>query len=589
MTMNRHDAWDELISASLHGDLSADEQLRLDTHLDTCATCRATLEAFSVDRRMLSGLRHVSPPRDLGARVRTGIEMANVPWWRRPATIFTAVGGSLAAVAGALLAVVMLNGTADDPQVGQPTDSPTPLVQPSVTPQATLPPQGTPAPTAGPSDTPAPSMTAAPTEPPIATSPEPDVIVAVTGPPDNQSLIVTDGTTSETVSQPSTPPGPPVAAELSPESAWLALINEGSFSGINSIAAARIGESITPEGPGASPVPEPPTEIGGGVDLGQSVAGSPFLERMTWTPDGALLAYTLANPEGGGTDVWIFRPETSDVWALTAVGDAYAASWVHDDTNSDAPPRLWVSTAEGTVASHLVEVLDGSGQPVEAIDPAETAIVSVDEVFQPILSPNGSFAIFWKGVMVRSGEEWVFEEGGAPYLSEFTLDEAVDDAPFPSDRPVFTDLTIDRDAFRSAGISWGLDSDAYAVWGIDWAGASQSADPSNPYPDPARVYFGRATNPQGLTIQSALDRADLPADWRVVDVKVAPTGRHLLVTVARPLAGELDTPTAQLLLITRNLGDVADEVEVLCSEDGEWCGPAAFDAYVETEDGTEAP
>src|SRR5688572_19721543 len=112
MTMNRHEPFEELISASLHGELSAVERQRLDAHLDTCAECRATLAAFAEQRRIMAGLRHVAPPRDLGARVRYGIERgrhADIPWWRRPAVLFVGVGGSLAAVAGALLALVLLN------------------------------------------------------------------------------------------------------------------------------------------------------------------------------------------------------------------------------------------------------------------------------------------------------------------------------------------------------------------------------------------------------------------------------------------------------------------------------------------------
>src|SRR5688572_27084454 len=111
MTMNRHEPFEELISASLHGDLSPDERRRLDAHLDACDQCRGTLAAFADERRMIAGLRHVAPPCDLGARVRAGIEYESVPWWRKPTTIFTAVGGTLAAVAGALLALVVLNGT----------------------------------------------------------------------------------------------------------------------------------------------------------------------------------------------------------------------------------------------------------------------------------------------------------------------------------------------------------------------------------------------------------------------------------------------------------------------------------------------
>ena len=72
MTMNRHEPFEELISASLTGDLTDAERERLDAHLDTCAACRATLAAFADQRRIVSGLRHIAPPRDLGARVRAG-------------------------------------------------------------------------------------------------------------------------------------------------------------------------------------------------------------------------------------------------------------------------------------------------------------------------------------------------------------------------------------------------------------------------------------------------------------------------------------------------------------------------------------
>ena len=83
---------DELISASLSGDLTDLERRELDAHLATCPTCRETLEAFSQQRQLLSGLPVTRAPRDLGPRVRAGIESGRlgVPCWRRP-------GGLLAA------------------------------------------------------------------------------------------------------------------------------------------------------------------------------------------------------------------------------------------------------------------------------------------------------------------------------------------------------------------------------------------------------------------------------------------------------------------------------------------------------------
>ena len=74
-----------------------------------------------------------------------------------------------------------------------------------------------------------------------------------------------------------------------------------------------------------------------------------------------------------------------------------------------------------------------------------------------------------------------------------------------------------------------------------------------------------------------------------MDVKVSPTGHDLVVMVAAPLAGDLSAPTAELRLITRNTGDVADEVRSSQSDEGIWYGPAVFDGYVEVDPGTETP
>ena len=99
---------DELISASLTGELTDRERLELDAHLVRCETCRATLAAFTAERRILSGMPVADPPRDLSARVRTGIESGRLGshWWRRPSGLI-ALGASLATVAAAVLAVVI--------------------------------------------------------------------------------------------------------------------------------------------------------------------------------------------------------------------------------------------------------------------------------------------------------------------------------------------------------------------------------------------------------------------------------------------------------------------------------------------------
>jgi hypothetical protein len=591
MTMNRHEPFEELISASLHGDLTADERRRLDAHLDTCDQCRGTLAAFAEERRMIAGLRHVAPPRDLGARVRAGIEYASVPWWRRPTTIFTAVGGTLAAVTGALLALVVLNGNPTGPQVADAT--PTPGLAPA-SPSATSAPgsTGTPAPTLPPPETPAPGETPAPlptpgpdaTPNPIAqSSPEPDLFVAMTGPADNQTMTLLAPATSEPVVEPAdTPLGPPIAAELSPDGGWLALVTEQGLSGTNQVRATRMEEAIQPDDPSATPIPEPDIATAASVVLGESVAGSPFLEHLAWAPDGSALAYTLADPDGSGTDVWIFDRASGEFWQLTDTGDAYAASWVTVPGGGEAETVLWVSRAE-TVTSYLVAPMTDDGEHAELIDPAVDPIERADNTFQPLVSPNGALAIFWRGVMTQSGNEWLFTESGTPVLAEHRLDDE-EDGPFRNQRDLFGDVTIDRDAFTSAAIAWGLDSDSYAVWNAAWTGLPQSSEGEAPYPDLGRVYFGHASDPRGITRLHAIDRAVLPADGSVVDVKVSPTGRHLVVTVRMPTPGDLDAPTARLLLITRSPEGVADEFTELGAEEGQWFGPAVFDAHVEIPD-----
>ena len=109
---------DELISASLTGDLTDAERTALDQHLAGCPRCRETLAAFREERRLISGMRHQQPPADLGARVRTGIEAGELPWWQRRSTLVAMVG-SLGAVAAGLLAVVVLSGLRPDAVANQ--------------------------------------------------------------------------------------------------------------------------------------------------------------------------------------------------------------------------------------------------------------------------------------------------------------------------------------------------------------------------------------------------------------------------------------------------------------------------------------
>lgn len=572
MSMNRHEPFEELISASLRGDLTADERERLDRHLDSCAECRSTLAAFADQRRIVAGLRHLAPPRDLSARVRAGIEggrRLGLPWWRRPPVLVAGVGGGLAAVAGALLALVLLNGDPDSkPPVGQATPTSSAVIAPSTTPIPTLPP---PPPSAQPSAAPSEPVASTPSAAPTSTaSPEPEVFLAVTGPVESPEMVVVDGTTGSEVAAPSAPPGEPIAAELSPDGQWLAYVATVGASGMNEVYATRVAVAEPSDDPEAMPPIESETAIGDTISLGRSVGGSPFLEHLFWSADSRYLAYTLADPEGDGTDVWIFQPGTGETARRTDAGNAYAGSWAFSDAGTSA---LWVSTAGETPLSYLMVWHDDAG-PITPADPADSEFSPATNVFQPLVSPNGAFVIFWAGRMEQTADEWLFSEGGQPWLAQHA-DDGDGGFEFVNARELFRDLTVGRDAFSSAAITWGSDGDTMAVWDAEWTGLPQTDE--GDYPDRERVYFGHATDPRGLTRFHAIDEDDIPDGAFVVDVKVSPTGRHLLVTAARGRAGALDPPRADLLLIERNTGSVADVVETLGSADDGWFGPAAFD------------
>jgi len=542
MNMNRHEPFEELVSASLHGDLTADERSRLDAHLDTCAQCRETLAAFSDQRRIMAGLRHVAPPRDLSARVRTGIERgagADLPWWRRRPIMVAGIGGGLAAVAGALLAIALLNNAPTSPPVGQAT--PSASAEPSAAAPTPTPAQPSTVPTE------APTIAATPVETPIP-SPEPDVFLALTGSVQDPQLEVLDATGAP-VTTADPPGGEPIAAELSPDGQWLAYISVLGESGMNEIRVTRIA------GEGDAPV-----AVGNTISLTQSMAGSPFLEHLFWAPDSSAMAFTRVSPDDGLIDAWVFDTEAGSASAVTDTGDAYAGSFTMD---SASQPLLWISRVGETPSSFLIS----------PADPSETPLPPAQDVFQPIVSPNGALVIFWSGQMREATGEWVFSRGGMPWLAEVAAD-GEGGYTFENARQLFSDLTpVSGEAFESAAIDWGGDSDAYAVWEAAWTGTPQG--PS--YPDRERIYFGHATDQRGLTRAHAIDVGDIPTGQFVVDVKVSPTGHHLVVTAGRPRPGDLAPPRADLLLITRNTGDLPDEVENLDPEGEGWYGPAAFD------------
>ncbi len=580
-----HPEYEELISASLAGDLSDEERRRLDAHLDGCEACRGVLASFADGRRIVAGLRHLPVPRDLHARVRSGIEsgrLAELPWWRRPAVIFAGIGGSLAAVAGALLALVILNGSPEPVGNATPTPMPTPTLAVSSTPSPTFASSVVPSPTpsAGtPSASPSePAETPQPT--PVPTAPEPDVYLGHTGPFDNRAGVVADGATGEGIIEDSTASGPPFAAELSPDGQWVAYLTRVGEKGTHQVRVTRVGEPSQADDPAAPEPIDSPIAVGQTVVLGESLSGDPFIEQLAWSaPSGRYLAFAMTNAESGDTDAWLFDASIGEAEQVTDTGNAYVGSWLPDGGGSSL---LWLSVASERPTSYLQAFPDSAAEALTPIDPADDPIAMAEGVFQPLLNVSGRFAIYWDGAMERIGSEdgavagWRFVSGAEPYLAEHIWES--EEVRFADERAIFRDLTVDRDGFTSASITWGPDGDTYAIWDARWTGTPQSGENEAPYPDEGRVYFSRATDARGMTRGQAIDAGDVPEDWYIADVKIAPTGEHLVITVARPLAGTLDAPEADLLLVERNFGDEADEVTVLRGEqDTNWWGPAAYD------------
>ncbi len=556
MSMNRHQLFEELISASLADDLSDAERSQLDAHLDGCAACRATLASFAEQRRIMAGLRHAAAPRDLGARVRAGVErgaFVALPWWRRPAIMFGGLGGGLAAVAGALLAIVFLNGSVDDPQVGD--ASPTAAL-PSLSPDAFA---------SGPQLTsPSPGASAASPDPSGTPNPTPPASIGFgainylqwEGTLATQSLTLHGwDPATETSSQllDLDFPGQPAGATLSPNGSWLAYQISNAGTGTNRVIAVEL-------------------MTGASFEIGETPDGSPFSRRMTWSPDSRYLAYTSADVEAGiGPDAWVY--DTSDqTWSqLTDSESTYAASFV--PRGEDAGALLVSQAGEAPVTYALSpEDIEAGTRP----DPA-TVEGAIEFVFQPILSPSGEHAIFWRGTMRQPDVGWEIAEGGMLYLSG----EPVDGSPSWSGEPLFATLPVDRDALGSAAVTWSYDSDSFAVWNVEWRGSAQADAGGGPFPQAQVVYFGRAKERQLIENDSSwisLTSAETEgiADVAFVAYDFGGDVPSVAVTVREAAAGESgDSPVAESRLVLAPTGGFGGPTPEIGAE-GSWAGPALY-------------
>lgn len=537
MTFRGRDAHpDELISASLSGDLEPAERSTLDAHLAGCATCRETLAAFSAQRQMVHRLRQAPPPRDLAARVQAGIDggrFAASPWWRRP-RMLTGLAASLGTVAAGILAVVILSNLRG-PEVAVTSASPVVSAPASVSQSAT----------------PAATQTAEPTAEPIIVMGSGDVgvFVASGGTPDRpRSLQFVDLSNERSLSVDSAS-GVPISAALSPTGEWLAYITNIGESGAQEVRAVRLADGET-------------------VHLGCSVTWN-FTDRLTWSPDGRFLAYSLAGADlGSGTprcagskqtvgtvDVWIFNARTERPSRLTVSGDAYAADFLPAD-GADAQPTLIVSHAATEPWSEEKVVVG-----VQAGDSP-----AIPGVFMPMISPDGHRAMFWNGMMEPYADgQWVFVRGGLPYISA-PSDAAWD--PATGADPLFTDLApVGGEAFTFGNLAWSTDSRYVAFWNGAWTGVPQNV--AGDYPQQVDAYVGRADD--GL---SQTSRVEVLGDAEyVADVKFDGDGRLVLVMVASPSAGIGDAPSAVVYQVTLDGSQDPTPLDGATADPTTWFGP----------------
>ena len=521
---------DELISASLTGDLTDVERRELDAHLATCPTCRETLDAFKEQRQVLAGLPVSRAPRDLGPRVRAGIDAGRfgAPWWRRPGGLL-AGAASLATVAAAgLLAAFFLTGGLNRPPIAS-----------SASPSGSSAPTST----AVPSPSPAATPQATPSAPPLPLGMKPGDLVypALRGPVDQPQFTIENNANGQrvTVNPPSgRPSGQPISAALSPDGEWLAYIYLRGLSGANEVVAVHLTD-------------------GSLVDLGTTEGSAPFTDRLVWSPDGRYLAFTKApfdmktgkntDPKGpGSTEAYLFDTSSAAVSALTASGNAYAASW---SPVVNGLETLWVSLASETPQSYTIQFPVSGGTDI-----GNERSHLTDGVFLPSISPDGSRAIFWRGTLKSSGGTWSFISSGLPYL---TASSSGGLPSFTGAEPLFTDLAITgpSDTFATGEFGWSADSTTFAFWSGAWSGNPQPTG----YPSESIVYVGKTTDPKLLTSKSGINLG-LAQEDRIVAVALSPDGAEAAITVGHAAAGELSSPSASLLTVdiaTRASHDVA--------------------------------
>jgi hypothetical protein len=529
---------EELISASLTGDLTDVERAELHRHLAGCARCREQLATMTADRQLLAGLRRESAPRDLGARVRTGVPSSRAarPGWWRPSSL---LAGALSIVAvGALGGIALASGWFTPPQVAT-----TPSATPSVQASASLAPSDS----GSPSATSTVSPSASPTPAPLAgtighgyinyleMSGQPGSLVTELGTYDaERELSETQAADFGDAS------GPPLVISLSPDYRWIVYQTQVGQKGTNAVWAYNLGAAET-------------------VELGET-EGSAFGRRMSWSSDGRFLAFTLVDVENGnGPNAAIFDTESNEVRVLTDSNDIYAGSFDGE--------RLWISRAATSPTSYLVP-LDADLTDLDA-----AAIASAPDVFLPLLSPDGRRVITWSGGMQPAEPGWRIATAGMLYVADYG--GSID---LGAARPVFADLEpLDPDALVSANVSWSFDSDWFAVWDATWEGLPHGTD-ERPYPAPDRVYVARASDTRLITQGSAIGPTGVIVDVTYVDLRESPFNSDLptiAVTVQLDAGSEGGQSAAKAKVHLAPAGGT-DAVLPEIGDGSTWAGPVFY-------------
>jgi hypothetical protein len=506
MTFRGSDHPDELLSASLTGDLSAEERARLDRHVAECARCQDELDAVAADRQALGAMRNPPAPRDLEARVRTGIEQTGS---RR--TWFVGLSASVATVIAAIAVVALIGRLPDEPG-------------------------GSPAPSASGSEIAPPSAV------PATATPEPSAAAAFVAPGDmgylvlsgdvgNQQLVFHNDRTGDEITA-TTPSGAILAAALSPDAQWLAYISQKGESGAKEVWALNLSD-------------------GESLRLGCSGEFA-FTNRLAWSADSSLLAYTLDAIDLGTSvgcnaletdpdsiEVWLFDTESRTTRRLTDSRDAYAAAFVAS-MDSD-PTALLVSHGADEPHTDLWKL---------ATSPTEPS-ARWGDVFLP--SFGADLVLFYVPLVVRDADgSWNLQGGGVPLVGSGS-----EVSPPSQAMPAISPGTSGS-SLTEWHVTWSPDGARFASW------STISSALFVKTPEQAQV--GGPDTPIAI---------ELPAEgaW-IVDSVFSPDGNDLLVTIGLPSAGIGDPPSSQLIRLPLFGGS-----QSVVGEGGAtpaWTGPAVF-------------